>query len=470
MEKINTVNAEEKSSDLKSKIITAAVVIFLCLVFVVGFIYGLNSVLAMEGSYPPEQDTHGIFDEPKTNDEAAALLSKVFENALESKPKAFVEDEFSIDGDSLVMDNNSEELKKTVLFAKDNFTSALAESTPSAETDFSDELPVKAPVITGADIESFECRYFKRNYVYQCEQCGAENDELLNGCPECGSPNLYAQQGRGEYVVSAVLKNSDALLKANFAPKTDEEIRALIGDGFGSTLDIGKIDVKNDNIEVFFTVNRQTGELTYYEIKKDMTVKSDVSFKDNLASLGKVNTEFKLTEKSKSSFTWPSLALSEDEMIIEPKKTDNLTATLTCSDPTKPVVTWKSSDENVVTIDDEGYMKASKQPGEATITASFEFLGKTYSDTCKISVRVPVESMSISKRSIKLDVGKTKQIDAKVSPNDATVQTKKWYSEDESIATVDENGVVTAVKSGVVTVYALSDDGFYKSTCEVTVK
>lgn len=461
--------AEEKGNDLKSKILTAAVVIFLCLVFVVGFIYGLNSVLAMEGAYPPEEDTHGVFDEPKTSDDVAELLIRAVGTTAAEKPKTVIEDEFSIDGDSLNI-NGSEELKRTVLFAKDSFAGSLAQSTQSVETDFSEACAVKVPQITGADIESFECKYFARNYVYQCDQCGAENDELLDGCPECGSPNLYVQQTRAEYVVTAVLKNSEAVLKENFTPRTDEEIRGLIGDGFDKTLDIGKIDVTNDNIEVYFTINRESGELTYLEFKKDMTVKTDVNFKNNLVSLGKADAEFRLTEKIKNSFTWPSLVLSEETMIIEPKKTDNLTATLTCSDPTKPVVKWKSSDESILTVDDEGYMKAGEKPGEATVTASFEFLGKTYTDTCKISVRVPVESMAISKRSIKLNAGETKQIDAAVSPKNATVQTKKWYSEDESIATVDENGVVTAVKSGVVTVYALSDDGWYKSSCEVTVK
>lgn len=460
---------EEKNNDFKSKIITASVVIFLCAVFVVGFIYGLNSVLAMEGSYPPEADTHGVFDEPKTKDDVAALLSKAVGDAIESKPKTVIEDEFGIDGDSIIV-NGSEELKKTVLFARERFTDALAESTQTVETDFSEDMAVKMPQITGADIESFECKYFARNYVYQCDSCGAESDELLNGCPECGSPNLYVQQGRGEYIVSAVLKNSDDVINANFAPRTDAEIRSLFGDSFNTTLEVDKINVSNDNIEVYSRINRETGELTYLEFKKDMTVKSDVEFKGIFTSLGKTDAEFKMTEKIKNSFIWPSLALSNSEMIIEPKKTDNLTATLICSDPTKPVVAWESSDESVVTVDDEGYMKAGKEAGDATVTASFEFLGKTYTDTCDISVRVPVESMAISKRKVKLSAGETKQIDAKVSPNNATVQTKKWYSEDESIASVDEKGVITALKSGVVTVYALSDDGFYKSSCEVTVK
>ena len=460
---------EEKSNTLKSRILTAAVVTFLCVVFVFGFIYGLNHVLAMEGSFPPETDTHGVYDEPKTNDEFAELLNKVFGDVLENKPLTTTEDEFDIDGGSIVM-GGSEELKKTVLFAKKNFTDTLRNSTPAVVTDYSEDIAANVPQITGADIESFECHYFARNYIYLCDRCGVESDELLEGCPECGNPNFYVQQGRSEYISSAVLKCSDEVINANFAPKTDAEIRSLFGDGFGDALDVGKIDITNDNLEIYFRINRDTGELIYFEIKKDMTVKTDVTFKNNLVSLGKTDVEFKLSEKVKDSFTWPALTLSDDSMIIEPKNTDKLTATLTCSDPLLPVVTWKSSDENVVSVDDEGYLKAGKEPGEAAITASFEFLGKTYTDTCLVSVKIPVESMAVSKRKIKLKAGEEKQLDASVSPKDATVQTKKWYSDDESIATVDENGLVTAVKSGVVNVFAISDDGFYKSTCEVTVK
>ncbi len=459
----------EKNNDSKSKIFTAVVVAFLCIVFVAGFIYGINKVLAMEGAYPPKTDTHGVYEEPKTSEDIAALLNKVFGDVAENKPRTVVEDEFGIDSDSLVI-NGSEELKKTVLFAKDKFTRVLAESTPAAESDFSENLPADLPEITGTDIESFECSYFACDYIYQCGNCGKESSEPLDGCPECGSPNLYSRQGRGEYIVSAVLKCSDSVINTNFPPKTDSEIRSLFGNRFDETADIGKIDISDDNLEVFFRINRVTGELVYFEMKKDMTVRTDASFKNNFASLGKADVEFGIYEKIKYSFTWPSLVLSEDEMIIEPKNTDNLTAALTCTDPLKYVVKWESSDENIVSVDDEGYLKAGKEPGEATITASFEFLGKTYTDSCKVSVRIPVESMEISRRSIRLDAGEKKQIDAKVSPKDATVQTKKWYSDDESIAVVDENGVVTAVKSGVVTVYALSDDGFYKSTCEVTVK
>ncbi|MBQ6066796.1 MAG: Ig-like domain-containing protein, partial [Clostridia bacterium] len=59
---------------------------------------------------------------------------------------------------------------------------------------------------------------------------------------------------------------------------------------------------------------------------------------------------------------------------------------------------------------------------------------------------------------------------ATVSPRKASVQTVTWYSEDESIARVDENGVVTAVAPGKTVIYALSDDGYFRASCKTEVR
>lgn len=458
------------NKDKKSKLFTAAIIVILCVVFVVGFIWGLNSVLAMEGSYPPETDTHGILTEPKSNEEVLNVLNNAVESAVEGKPKTVTSDCIDADIDDAETDG-SDQFKSTLKFIKDNFEDTINENFEDVETDFAENLQIRVPQITVDDIESFECKYFARNYVYKCDICDAESDELLNGCPECGSGNLYVEESKGEYEIKIILKNDAEILNRNFAPRRNEEIKALAGENADSTgVLLENLNVNYDNLTISFRINRETGELTYLEYGKEMTVNATLGFADTFESLGKANVQFTACEKVKNEFTWPSLKLSEDEMVIEPKGSDNLTATLTCSDPTKPVVTWTSSDENVVTIDDEGYMKAGKEPGTATVTATFDFLGKTYTDSCEVSVRVAVESMSISKRSIKLSTGETKQLSTKVSPSDSTVKTATWYTEDESIATVDANGVVTAVAPGTVTVYALSDDGWYKSSCEVTVK
>ena len=156
--------------------------------------------------------------------------------------------------------------------------------------------------------------------------------------------------------------------------------------------------------------------------------------------------------------------------MIEPGNTDNLLATLTCEDPLSMTVEWSSSDEEIASVDAEGYISTTKKTGEAEITATFTYLGKTYADSCTVFVRVPVESMKMSDKKISLAVGENETLSTKISPSDATVKTVTWYSEDENIAVVDESGVVTAKNTGIVVIYALSDDGYYRSTCEVTVE
>ncbi|MBR3307691.1 MAG: leucine-rich repeat protein [Lachnospiraceae bacterium] len=90
--------------------------------------------------------------------------------------------------------------------------------------------------------------------------------------------------------------------------------------------------------------------------------------------------------------------------------------------------------------------------------------------SCKIIVLQSVTSISLSKTSVTLDAGGSIQLTCSVSPSTASDKTVSWTSSDESIATVDENGKVTAVNKGecIITVTAL-DGGGAKKECKVTV-
>ena len=134
-----------------------------------------------------------------------------------------------------------------------------------------------------------------------------------------------------------------------------------------------------------------------------------------------------------------------------------------------------------MTVDKKGYVKAGKltgsEPGKATVTASFEFDGKTYTDSCEVTVKISVEYIQLNRHKLTLNAGETETLIAKVASDNKgfamkkpTVQTVSWFTTDESVATVDENGTVTAVAPGTATVYALSNDEYYRSSCEVTVK
>ena len=80
---------------------------------------------------------------------------------------------------------------------------------------------------------------------------------------------------------------------------------------------------------------------------------------------------------------------------------------------------------------------------------------------------IPVSSVSINKSSLTMEIGETQTLSATISPSDANHKTAYWWSEDESVATVDKTGKVTAVSSGVTTITAMA--GMKQATCTVTV-
>lgn len=68
-----------------------------------------------------------------------------------------------------------------------------------------------------------------------------------------------------------------------------------------------------------------------------------------------------------------------------------------------------------------------------------------------------------------MKVGETYHLTAKVSPEDATDKSVVWKSEDESIATVDQEGLVTAVKGGSKTMITATS-GDFSASCAVTIE
>ncbi|MCQ2479068.1 MAG: Ig-like domain-containing protein [Clostridia bacterium] len=458
---------ESKKKVDKVTVVTVVVVAFLILVFIAGFIWGLNNVLAMEGTMPPSENTESLTPAPETKEDAVKYLELCLNKAIEGKPYFESHSEYDIDNDTLETDGSSQ-LKDTLLYTSDAFTDYLNDNAPKAQAEYFKgfDALLRKPHISASDIEDFNCDYI----FYKCASCGEESDEPLTKCEACGNENPYNLKYRDEYTISFTLKNSDVVLKSNFEPKEGKDALALMGEDVKNTIDVENLKIDYELLTVTFKVNRLTDEIHNLQFSREMNVKADASFKGDFEKVGKFVSTFKMTKDDYFDFTWPSVVLSDNKKTVEPKKSDNLLATLTCDDPLKYDVKWESSDENILTIDDEGYFKAGPEAGEATVTASFDFGGKTYSDTCKVFVRYSVESMKLSDKKLDMKQGETKTLKATVSPEKATVKTVKWYSQDESIATVDENGVVTAVNKGTVKVYALSDDEFYKSTCEVRVK
>ena len=161
-----------------------------------------------------------------------------------------------------------------------------------------------------------------------------------------------------------------------------------------------------------------------------------------------------------------SVSVSKTTADLEIGSTVQLSATVSPSNATDKSVTWSSSNANVATVTPTG-MVMGKAEGTANITATAG--GK--SATCKVTVKkpaIPVTSVELDHTEITLKVGETQTLKATVKPDNASNKTITWNSSKADIATVDDDGKVTAVKEGIATITATS--GSKSASCKVTVE
>ena len=110
-------------------------------------------------------------------------------------------------------------------------------------------------------------------------------------------------------------------------------------------------------------------------------------------------------------------------------------------------VEFESSDEEVVEINEDNEIVAVGE-GKATIKAKYDGLEATK----EIKVITPIKTMTFTTTNSVIRVGKDLQMKLKLTPSNASTDTLTYTSSDESIATVNNNGIVTGVAPGKVTI------------------
>ena len=166
--------------------------------------------------------------------------------------------------------------------------------------------------------------------------------------------------------------------------------------------------------------------------------------------------------------------LDKDSLSLEVGGTATLTATITPSNATDQNVTWSSDPSGIVTItpDTSDSKKATitaTGTGTTTIKATVDGKSAECSVTVNAAATVPVESVSLDKTELSLEVGGEETLTATVAPTNATNKNVTWESSNTSVATVDASGLVTAVSAGTATITVTTVDQSKTATCEVTV-
>lgn len=86
-----------------------------------------------------------------------------------------------------------------------------------------------------------------------------------------------------------------------------------------------------------------------------------------------------------------------------------------------------------------------------------------------VTVTTPVTGVSLNQTSATMEIGATLQLTATVSPSNATNKAVTWSSSNSTAASVDSNGLVTALAAGSATITVRTNDGSKTATCNVTV-
>lgn len=164
------------------------------------------------------------------------------------------------------------------------------------------------------------------------------------------------------------------------------------------------------------------------------------------------------------------IELGESSVEMTVGTSHKLTATVLPENATEKGVIWESKDESIATVDQEGLVSAVKEGSTQIIVSTANGNFSTY---CSVTVKktgADVSGITIDKDELKLTVGNSFRLTATVLPENATEKGVVWESKDESIATVDQEGLVSAVKEGSTQIIVSTANRKFSTVCNVIIE
>lgn len=162
------------------------------------------------------------------------------------------------------------------------------------------------------------------------------------------------------------------------------------------------------------------------------------------------------------------LTIKEHDNQLKVNDTVNLDVDIMSDEILKDNLIWVSSDEDIAKVDENGVVTATGV-GTAYIYATEDNTNELY-DYCVVNVAGPVSKISLDVSTLALKTGESYKLIPTVEPETALDKTITWTSSNEKIATVDENGLVTAKSEGTVVITATSNyDSTISSTCHIII-
>ncbi len=161
-----------------------------------------------------------------------------------------------------------------------------------------------------------------------------------------------------------------------------------------------------------------------------------------------------------------SVVLNKTNTTIRINSAETLRATINPITTTQDrTITWHSDNPEVALVSSTGLVSAL-QPGKATITAT---TSNGLSKTCEVNVISEIVSVTLNKTALVLEEGVSQSLRATINPSNTTdSKVVTWRTSNARVATVDQNGEISAVSEGYATITAVSANG-KRAECKITV-
>ena len=273
------------------------------------------------------------------------------------------------------------------------------------------------------------------------------------------SINYTLKRAKGEtvgtYAITVTLGNNP-----NYNVTVQNGVLTILPDPSSVTLSSEKLSLdvgKSQKLTATLLPKGTTSEITYSTSDKAVaTVAADGTVKAVKAGVATITAT---TANGKTATCQVTVKPIAEKITIGSGEK----RTLTVSDASVKIIAYTSSNASIAAVEATGAITA-KKAGSATITATANSVEIAKWD---ITVTEAPSKVTISAEAADMGVGETLKLTARV---DAAVNSViSWSSSKTSVATVDGNGVVTAIKAGSAVITAETYNG-KKATCKVTVK
>ncbi len=446
LKKIDKLDTDKK----RKRVIIALVSVILILFFVLGTVFGAMHILSYEGTeaLPPEEIVYPEI--PSSPEKIISSFKKMLDDT-----KNYNGVKLDVSFDVKLIDESIEITGDKAEAAKPYFDHIKASFINLISSGYESQR------YKGKYGEDFSSMLFSTQYlahsVNVSSSVNEENENDLNYIFDYNEDTLSVPGG-------------GVVFLKTFDYSVDEQVIEAVKAKTASMVKAENVSVNYDDFIMTVNVDRLKCQLNSVQQKRVLDVSLPLTFIGEYEEFGSIDMKFTLELYKTFSFSRVQFFFMDDVCYIEKGSTDEFSyKVISDQSPYEVEVKLKSSDPSVLSVDGSFYKGEKVSADPVTVTATYTYNGIKYEDSCLFYVRIPVEGVKVSDKEIMLGIGDTSVISAAVSPRNATIKDYYWFTSNDSVASVDENGMITANSAGTASVYCITLDGNFRSACSVTV-